>query len=199
MNHFNAFMSQQRSGSATWLSRYPYVEKAHGLGPEQILFVDIGGGIGHQAAALRDALADVPNKVMVQDLPHAHAQAIQRPGLEWHAQDFWKAQVIHGARMYYLRNILHDYPDAEALQILANIKPAMGKDSVLLIDDIVIPDQGAHWQATQIDIVMMGMLAALERTETQWRKLLGEARLQIVNIYPYTLGSKDSLIECVSA
>lgn len=58
--------------------------------------------------------------------------------------------------MYYIRNTLHGYPDTKALQLLKNIKAAMGSETVLLIDDMVVPDRYARWQATQIDIINDG-------------------------------------------
>lgn len=44
--------------------------------------------------------------------------------------------------------------------------------SKLLINENVVPNTGAHWQATSLDLIMMVDLAAKERTEQQWHKLL---------------------------
>ncbi len=73
-----------------------------------------------------------------------------------------------GARAYYLRNIMHDYSDEKCVLILRQIMKAMDKDSVILIDDRILPDQGAH-HATQLDLTMIAILGAMERTEKQWR------------------------------
>ncbi|RAL68232.1 hypothetical protein DID88_008935 [Monilinia fructigena] len=54
----------------------------------------------------------------------------------------------------------------------------MGPDSAILIDDMVISETGAHWHATQIDVVMMTVLASTERTEEQWHALLASAVLK---------------------
>jgi demethylsterigmatocystin 6-O-methyltransferase len=102
-----------------------------------------------------------------------------------------------GAKIFYMRNIIHDYPDEQALLILKNIKIALGPDSVLLIDDMIIPDVNAHWHATQLDICMMTTLAAIERTETQWHTLIPKAGLKINKIYTYITTRNDSIIECV--
>ncbi|KFY95975.1 hypothetical protein V500_02605 [Pseudogymnoascus sp. VKM F-4518 (FW-2643)] len=98
-----------------------------------------------------------------------------------------------------MRNIIHDYPEDKAILILKNIIAALATDSVILIDDMVIPNSGAHWQATQIDLVMMMSLASLERTKEQWHELLEKAGLKINNIYTYTASLQDSIIECVPA
>jgi demethylsterigmatocystin 6-O-methyltransferase len=128
----------------TWLDAYPYKEKTEGLKPEQPLFIDLGGGIGHQAIALREKLADLPNKIVLQDIPQTLEHAIKHPGVEVVVQDFFQPQAITGARIYYMRNIIHDYPEDKAILILKNTIAAMAPDSVILIDDIVLPDSGVH-------------------------------------------------------
>jgi demethylsterigmatocystin 6-O-methyltransferase len=96
-----------------------------------------------------------------------------------------------------MRNIIHDYPDERAVDILKNTIAALGPDSVILIDDMVVPNTGAHWQATQIDMIMMTSLAAKERTRDQWDTLVEKAGLKINKIYTYTASLQDSIIEVV--
>lgn len=68
--------------------------------------------------------------------------------------------------------------------------------SKLLINENVIPDTGAHWEATALDMMMLTLLAAKERTATQWRHLIEEmAGLKIVKIWDVGAGV-ESLIEC---
>jgi demethylsterigmatocystin 6-O-methyltransferase len=102
-----------------------------------------------------------------------------------------------GARIYYMRNIIHDYPDDKAVIILKNTIAALAPDSVILIDDMVLPDSGAHWQATQLDLTMMTALASMERTQVQWYALTENSGLKINKIYTYTATLQDSIIECV--
>lgn len=96
-----------------------------------------------------------------------------------------------------MRNVLHDWPLEKARLILQNQKEAMGKDSVILIDEAVVPNFGAHWRATQTDMAMMTMGAALERTESQWRELLDSVGLKVRKIYKYTEDQSDSVIVAV--
>lgn len=96
-----------------------------------------------------------------------------------------------------MRNIMHDYADDKAMIILRQTMKALGPDSVILIDDMIIPSQGAHWQATQLDLAMMAVMAAVERTEKQWRSLLDKAELKIKQIYTYTPELRDSIIVAV--
>lgn len=45
---------------------------------------------------------------------------------------------VPGQDIYYLRNIIHDWPDEESLVILQNVQKAMGVNSRVLIHDYVV-------------------------------------------------------------
>ncbi|KAH8689511.1 O-methyl transferase B [Talaromyces proteolyticus] len=195
--HFNRFMEAQHRDMRQWLDVYPIEEKIQNLEPEQVLFVDVGGGIGHQSVALRKRLPDIKNRIIVQDMEVVIAHAIVHEGVEPTVYDFYQPQPIKGARIYYFRNIMHDYPDDKAVAILKNIIAALGPDSVILIDDMVLPDSKVHWQATQIDITMMSALASRERTVEAWSELMQKAGLKINRIYTYTESLQDSILEVV--
>lgn len=102
--------------------------------------------------------------------------------------------MLKGARVYYMRNILHDYPDERCVNILHQIMPAMTQDSAILIDEMVMPIKGAHWHATSLDLLMMATLASLERTEDHWRALLDSAGLKMVKIWTYNVNVGKSII-----
>ena len=102
-----------------------------------------------------------------------------------------------GAKFYYLRNILHDWPDERCVAILKNLIPALSPDSRILIDEMVLPDSGVHWQATQLDLTMMSALGSRERTREQWYALLETSGLKIERILPYTFPLQDSIISTI--
>ena len=66
--------------------------------------------------------------------------------------------------------------------------------SKLLINEYVVPDIGATWSITSMDWLMMALGAVKERTEKQWKTLLGQAGLKVVGIWTYEQGT-ESLIE----
>ncbi|KAJ0421350.1 S-adenosyl-L-methionine-dependent methyltransferase [Aspergillus carlsbadensis] len=201
---FNLHMQTQREGQPEWLDVFQLVERIQAgtdmsLEPDQVLFVDVGGGVGHQGVALRDRLPEaVKNRIVVQDVEMVIARAIQREGVEAMVHDFWEPQPVQGARYYYLRMIIHDYPDEKAVTLLQNIIPAQGPNSAILIDDLVLPETGVSLYAAQSDIVMMAALAAQERTRGQWEVLLQKAGLRIRGSYVYTTRN-DTVLECVPA
>ena len=99
--------------------------------------------------------------MVLQDLSPVIGAAPDIKGLEKMAYDFWEPQPIRGksivsklpmrwvlsrpilgARAYYIRNVLHDWPDEKCKLILENIKSAMTSESVVLIDEMVIPNLG---------------------------------------------------------
>ena len=104
-----------------------------------------------------------------------------------------------GARFYYMRNVLHNHPDARCHTILQHTVGAMDRDSIVLIDETALADAGAHWEATQLDIFMMASLNAVERTENQWHVLLESVGLKVKCCYTYTDLLKDGVIVAVKA
>ena len=93
-----------------------------------------------------------------------------------------------------MRNILHDYPDEKCRVILGNIMMAMGKDSRIIIDEMVLPDSKASWQATQVDLTMFCRHGAMERTRAQWRTLLRSVGLEIETTYAYGPAVHESVL-----
>ncbi|GKZ76886.1 hypothetical protein AnigIFM56816_008992 [Aspergillus niger] len=197
LGYFVEHMMANRAGMPTFLDAYPVLEKATGLSPERALFVDIGGGLGHQAISFKQRYPQLEGRVIVQDLAQTLAHAIEFPGVEKQVYDFFTPQVVKGAKFYYLRNIFHDWPDHKVLEIIKNTIEAMAPDSLLLIDEMVLPNTGVHWQQAQLDMLMMATLGARERTEEQWYRLAEEAGLSINKVYTYTVSLRDSIIEAV--
>lgn len=218
-NDFNFRMPSFRESKKIFLDFYPFEEKhCKGVRPEDILFVDVGGDLGQDCAAFKHRLSHVPGRVINQDQAAVIKKAWKYDGVEHENHDFMKDQPLQGnmslslpwfcglvsqsdqttgARAYYLRNILHNYPDEKCLSILQHVIMAMNQDSVSLIDEIVIPNEGAQWRQTQLDLAMMASLAGMKRTEGQWRHLLTRAGLNITGIFLYGSEFGDSIIEAV--
>lgn len=74
----------------------------------------------------------------------------------------------------------------------------MGPDSVILVDEMVLPDTEVHWQCTQTDLTMVAALASIERTRTQWAELLASVGLEIANIRTYTPSVYESIMTVVA-
>ncbi|KAL8630485.1 hypothetical protein Q9189_003840, partial [Teloschistes chrysophthalmus] len=193
---FKLWMTATHEDHKSWLDVFPPERFCDNSHKETVLFVDIGGGVGHQTAALKARLSEThtAGRLILQDRPATIEQALPTEGVEKMEFDFWGQQPIKDARAYYLRNILHDYPDEKCIEILHRTIDAMGAQSLILIDDMVLPNVGAHEHATELDLTMMSVLASMERSEIEWRNLLERAGLHIQTIKSYTEDTRDSII-----
>lgn len=164
-----------------WTSFYDTRRLVDGMDHSKPLLVDVGGNVGVDLQHLLDKHPDLPpNALVLQDVPEVIARAKAHSQIHAMAHDFFTPQPVKASRAYFLRMILHDWPDSEAKQILINIRNAAEKSySRILIADIVLPLQGATLAESVFDIQMMAMFSGCERTEASWRHLLGECGLRI--------------------
>ncbi len=102
---------------------------------------------------------------------------------------------LPGARAYYLRNVLHDWPDDKCQLILSQLASAMTPGySKIILNELVLPDQRCGIIAAQVDITMMACLAATERSERQWHEVADSAGLKIEKIWT-DVPEAESIIE----
>jgi hypothetical protein len=147
----------------------------------------------------RNKYPQVPGRLVLQDRPSV-IEGIEQldPIIERMEYDFYLEQPLKAARAYYMHSVLHDWPDEVCRSILKQVAGAMKPGySKLLINENVIPDTGADWQATALDMMMITLFSSKERTYTQWSQLLEspEIGLKIVRVYSVK-HSQESLIEC---
>lgn len=93
---FNQYMATQGRTAPTWLSEYPIEAEIQGWDPEMPLFVDVGGGIGHQCVELIVRYPKLPGQIILQDLAHCIDEALQSPGLDVMVHDMYGPQPIKG-------------------------------------------------------------------------------------------------------
>ena len=93
--YFNQYMASRREGG-TWLSVYPVDEETKGWDPEAPVYVDMGGGIGHQCAELKAKYPELPGRVILQDLPYCIDHALPTPGVESTVHDIFQPQPVKG-------------------------------------------------------------------------------------------------------
>ncbi|RBQ66854.1 hypothetical protein FVER14953_13014 [Fusarium verticillioides] len=199
---FHLHMGGYRQGRPSWMDAgfFPVQEKlidGFEKSDDSALLVDIGGSFGHDIGEFCRKFPDAPGRLVLQDLPVVIDQITSLDNkIERMKYDFYTEQPIKGARAYYMHSVLHDWSDETCLKILGQVKAAMKPGySKLLINENVIPNTGAQWEATALDIMMLTLLASRERTQQNWEKLLGEAGLKISNIWTVANGV-ESLIEC---
>ncbi|OKL57751.1 hypothetical protein UA08_07103 [Talaromyces atroroseus] len=182
---FNKTMTVGRQAMGTlWFEYFPVVEKLQ-ASPERTLLVDIGGGIGYDLSQLKKEFPDLPGRLVVQDLPEV-IDDISEPlpdGVEAVKYDMFTPQPIVGAKAYCLRTVLHDWPDRQALEVLARVREAMAEDSILLLIENVFPDSNVPATSASLDLTMMTMFSSLERTRGQWASLLEKGGFRLVHVW----------------
>ncbi|KAF4629411.1 hypothetical protein G7Y89_g8739 [Cudoniella acicularis] len=182
---FNVIMGISRSArDQSWFDYFPVSSKLSVKSDSDTLLVDIGGGVGHDLIRLKEKKPSLSGKLIVQDISVVIESISDLPtGIEAMKYDFFTPQPVKGAKAYYLANVLHDWPDKQALQILGNVKEAMTSDSFLLINENVLPETNVSLFSASTDFMMMGGFSAQERTENQFRTLLDEAGLELVKAW----------------
>ena len=107
--------------------------------------------------------------------------------------------AVLGAKYYYIAHVLHDWPDEKCREILRNTKAAMSEDSVILIDEMTLPDVGVRSNVTSIDLEMMCAHASQERTLSQWDGLFRAEGLKCIRTWTYNPVVYESIMKVVLA
>lgn len=119
--------------------------------------VDVGAGSGTITAALLERYPHLQTTLF--DLPlaleAARASLQQYSGrCRFCAGDFFRNALPAGADIYLLARIIHDWDDAQALQILTACRQAMGQASKLLLVEFVLDGPLSARQALE-DLYML--------------------------------------------
>lgn len=84
------------------------------------------------------------------------------------------------------------------MEILAQVKAAMKPGySKLLLHEMIVPEKGASTHHAMLDMAMMFFNSGLERTETQWRELLGAAGFEVLKVWPPLEADADGIVEAI--
>ncbi|EAQ89709.1 hypothetical protein CHGG_06328 [Chaetomium globosum CBS 148.51] len=149
-------------------------------------FVDVGGSHGFICVALAERYKNM--KFVVQDLQKtvdsapkplsADPQVAERISLVAH--DFFAEQVTKDADVYFFRWIMHNYSTPYAIRILKNLVPALKPGARVVINDYCLSTPGKEnpWDervVRRMDVVMLAVLNAQERTEREFRELFRAA------------------------
>ena len=74
---------------------------------------------------------------------------------------------------------------------------AIDKHVESLIECALLPNQGASWQQTRVDLAMIAGLAVMERTKKWWYSILDNAELKAKEIYAYTPIIHDNITAAI--
>ena len=135
--------------------------------------VDVGGGRGHLLRAVLDVVPEAHG--ILFDLP-AVTEALD-PGtdrLTAHPGDFF-VDPLPTADAYILMEVIHDWPDAQALAILHAVRRAARPGARVLIIENVLNGVDADPRGHTLDVIMLAVTGGRERTGSQLASLLEAA------------------------
>ncbi|KAF9563372.1 S-adenosyl-L-methionine-dependent methyltransferase [Agrocybe pediades] len=192
------------------VSDYPWHEL-----PSNASFCDVGSGVGTMSMELAKAHRNL--RFVLHDKPERLKQAEHEvwpkllPGvlaerrIEFVPLDFMKESPKSGCDVYFLKNIIHDWSDEEAITILKNVRDAMAPHSRVLLQEYILPpghrvsdkESGIIKQAPEpllpnygagliqqycLDIHILNLLNGQVRTLAQYIKLGEAAGLKFVKL-----------------
>ena len=149
--------------------------------------VDVGGGGGVLLAAIlgahpaiRGVLLDRPDSI---GGARAHLEAA---GLAERADcvagDFFDS-LPADADAYLLSRVLHDWNDDDAVRILTTCRRAMRPDSRVVVVEAILPERAADRPAAiRMDLHMLLLLGAGERTAAEFTNVLDRAGLDVTRV-----------------
>ncbi|KAL8729320.1 MAG: hypothetical protein Q9166_004817 [cf. Caloplaca sp. 2 TL-2023] len=154
--------------------------------------VDVGGGSGHVSIYLAKQFPDL-SFVVQDESPDMIAQGQPllaktddpsvRNRVSYMRHNFFQPQPVHDASAFFIRQCVHNWPDQECITILRQFIPALEASppgTPLLINDTVLPKLNSRTRyeerlLRQLDIAMLVVINAKQRTEKEFRKLVKEA------------------------
>lgn len=201
---------------------YPWGELGQGAS-----VCDVGGGIGNvtillakRFPTLQLKLQDLPERILQarnEFWPRNCPEAIREKRIEFQSMDFLTESPIKNCNVYLLKNIIHNWPDADGIKILTGVRKAMAPYSRVLVHEYVLQDankcsadlpaSGLFKPAPEpllsnfgegrirqynIDIHMMVVLNSMERRLHDFIRLGNAAGLQFERVWD--LGDRKSVV-----
>lgn len=151
--------------------------------------VDIGGGYGDLLLA---ALKMAPGASgILFDLSHVIEGGLVNlktneagSRMQTKAGNFFE-RVPSGGDVYFLKTILHDWTDSQALTILKNCRAAIPAKGRLYVIDKILPERVKEApEIVRSDLIMMVEVGGRERSEKAFFDLLKSAGFRLIRILP---------------
>jgi hypothetical protein len=100
-----------------------------------------------------------------------------------------------GADAYLMKHIVHEWPDAEALELLRNVRSAIRDDGKLLLMEFVLPEGPQPHPGKLVDLWLMILMGGKERTAAEYEEFLRRADFRLVRVIG--TASSVSIVEAV--
>jgi trans-aconitate methyltransferase len=157
---------------------------------------DVGGSAGVLVAALLERHPRL--RAIVYDRPpviehvRGAASGVLHERCDFVAGDFLTS--VPAADVLILSRVLHDWPDADAVRILANCRAALPSHGrVAVIDSVIEPGDEPSF-GKLLDLEMLVVTSGRERTRADFERLFARAGLRLDRVVPM---QTEAILEAV--
>jgi SAM-dependent methyltransferase len=155
--------------------------------------VDVGGGTGALLSAILTAnpgaegvIFDTPDVIAQAHTSLARSSVAKR--IDPVGGDIFRGPLPASGDLYVLSNIIHDWDDHAAEQILHNCHAAVRTDGRLLIIEEIMPARvGDAPQTIANDYSMLLLTGGRQRTKLEFRQLLAATDFQLTSVIRFSL------------
>ena len=95
------------------------------------------------------------------------------------------SQLLSPPKVYFLRFILHDWPEDDCVRILKNIRtviPKAEEGGRLYIAEVLL-DKDSDRFKYMLSINMVNLAGSMERTESEYAQILRRSGFEIANVH----------------
>ncbi|MEO6969149.1 MAG: methyltransferase [Rhodanobacteraceae bacterium] len=146
--------------------------------------MDVGGGNGILLSCILKTYKNL--RGVLADRANVLERASQRGFLEGELAsrttmqecDFFR-EVPSGCRAYVMKNVIHDWDDAKARDILAHCRRAVPSNGVLLLVEWSLSEPNVPSIGKLSDLIMLVLTGGKERTVEEFRQLLSSAQFSL--------------------
>ena len=174
------------------------VMEAYDFSPFETV-VDVGGSYGALVAAVLQRNPAAHG--ILFDVPHVAAaagEALVGTGVADRCTtvggDFF-VEVPAGGDAYLLAQILHDWDDEHCVAILQQCRRAIPETGRLLVIELVLPEGEEPFFGKWLDLHMLVMLGARERTAAEYAALFDASGFALARVVPTPAG--PSIVEAI--
>ena len=168
----------------------PAIAAAYDFGAWESI-MDVGGGNGILLSHILQIHKHL--RGILADQPHVLERARQRGflGGELSARtamqpcDFFQ-EVPSGCRAYLMKNVIHDWDDSRAHDILVSCRRAVPANGVLLLVEWELSNANLPSTGKLSDLIMLVLTGGKERTTEEYRELLANSGFRINRVIPTT-------------
>ncbi len=177
---FQAFGELSASETAPILAAYDF----SGFGT----VVDVIAGRGNLLAGILQQAPDAKGVLYDQEVA-----TVDSPALFEAAGVADRLTIEHGGYLgklpaggdaYVFKHIIHDFSEADAVTALRNAREAIAPGGRLLVIEYVLPENNEKHIGHTIDLWLMLMLGARERTRAQYTELFAKAGFELTRVVP---------------